>query len=252
MEVSARVASELDVQVGAEVGYSFRHENVSGLRTLVLYTTDGHLLQEMKSDGDLQQYSCIIIDEAHERTVASDMLLAMVKHACKRRPDLKLIIMSATMNAQKFRAYFDGAPILTIPGRTYPVTVFHTAPAPTALGTMRETTVPQYVLAAVKTVCHIADKQPAGDILVFMPGQEDIALTIRGINHEAKKTVVALGLYADLSKARQREALMPLSGDKQHLRKCVVATNIAETSLTIDGIVYVVVCEHDHPATVSY
>lgn len=251
MEVAGRVARELDVQLGAEVGYHFRHENVSGLRTLVLYTTDGHLLQEFKADRDLQEYSCIIIDEAHERTVASDMLLAMVKHACKRRADLKLIVMSATMNANKFRAYFDGAPLLTIPGRTYPVTVQYCATLPTAFGNERHTTVPQYVVAAVRMVAYIEKREPAGDILVFMPGQEDIAQTIKGITVETN-AVVPFGLFADMPKSRQREALAPLSGEKQHLRKCVVATNIAETSLTIDGIVYVVVCGQEHIATVFY
>lgn len=132
-----------------------------------------------------------------------------------------------------------------------PATVHHLANTPTAFGDVRPSTVPQYILAAVKIVCQIAEREPAGDILVFMPGQEDINKTVRGIMHETKD-VVALGLFANMPKSRQREALAPLSGAKQHFRKCVVATNIAETSLTIDGIVYVVVCEHEYLPRVSY
>lgn len=160
--------------------------------------------------------------------------------------------MSATMNANKFRAYFNNAPILVMPGRTHPVDVRHIVATPTAFGNEINDTVARYVLGAVKTVAHIAERSPPGDILVFMPGQEDIAMTIAGVKHETKGGVATFGLYADMPKARQLEALAPLTGDKQHLRKCIVATNIAETSLTIDGIVYIVVCENACLATVYY
>lgn len=239
MEVAGRVANELDVKLGEQVGYQFRHENVSSLRTLLLYTTDGHLLQELKADRNLQKYSCIIIDEAHERTVASDLLLGMIKKACERRVDLKLVVMSATMDANKFRRYFDDAPLLTVPGRTHPVEVSFLAAVP-FLGSIRHTTVPEYVVAAIRVASQIAEREAPGDILIFMPGKEDIRLTVAGIMTDTQG-VVALGLHAEMTKAQQSKVLAPLSGDKQHFRKCIVATNVAETSLTIDGIVYVIV-----------
>lgn len=123
MGAAQRVADELDVELGKEIGYVFRYEDMTGPRTLLSYTTDGHLLGELKNDRAMQDYSCIIIDEAHERTVSTDLLMAELKQVCKSRRDLRLITMSATMNAEKFQKYFEHAPIHHIPGQTYPVDV---------------------------------------------------------------------------------------------------------------------------------
>ncbi|ROW02303.1 hypothetical protein VSDG_02350 [Cytospora chrysosperma] len=237
-EMATRVAQELDVELGREVGYVFRHEDGTGSRTLISFTTDGHLFQEMKKDQSLTKYDCIIIDEAHERTVRTDLLLMLLRQLCERRPDLKLIIMSATMNSRKFQNYFGGAPIHHIPGRTYPVEVFHVADE--RLGGRNFVTSPvvDYVVAAVNTVVQIHKEGRRGDVLVFMPGQEDVDNTVAGIQRECSLMEV-FGLYANMSKALQRQALKPLGEGKQNFRKCIMATNIAETSLTINGIVYV-------------
>ncbi|ROW08569.1 hypothetical protein VPNG_06221 [Cytospora leucostoma] len=243
MGVAQRVAVELDVELGREVGYIFRNEDMTGPRTLLSYTTDGHLLVELKNDRLMGDYSCIIIDEAHERTVSTDLLMAELKQVCKRRRDLRLIIMSATMNAEKFQQYFEDAPLHHIPGRTYPVQVSHLADerfmfgSKTAPGTLAD-----YVVAAMRTVIRIHMTEELGDILVFMPGQEDINVAVAGLRKDTARLEV-YPLYANMSKARQRMALGPANNNQEgNVRRCIVATNIAETSLTIDGIVYVVDC----------
>ncbi|KNE65760.1 pre-mRNA-splicing factor ATP-dependent RNA helicase PRP43, partial [Allomyces macrogynus ATCC 38327] len=158
MSVAKRVAEEMDVEIGAEVGYSIRFEDCTSNKTVFKYMTDGMLLREAMMDHDLSRYSAIIIDEAHDRTVQTDILMGLLKDLCaKRRPDLKLIVMSATLDAEKFQKYFNDAPLLSVPGRTYPVEVFYT-PKPE----------PDYLEAAIKTTMLIHATQPPGDILVFL------------------------------------------------------------------------------------
>lgn len=240
MGVAKRVASELDTQLGEEVGYVFRNDDMTGPRTIISYTTDGHLLQKLKSDQGLRDYSCVLIDEAHERTVSTDFLIAKLKDVCKRRPDLKVVIMSATMDSQKFVEYYDGAPIHHIPGRIYPVEVNYLADDIFQDGERVPGTLPDYNVATVAVVMHIHKHEAPGDILVFLPGADDINTVVHDIAM-ATKAMLVFPLYASMSKASQQQALEPLAGEQKHLRKCVVATNIAETSLTIDGVVYVVV-----------
>lgn len=240
MEVAQRVAVELDVDLGKEVGYVFHNENATGLRTVLSYTTDGHLLQELKRDMALSTYDCVVIDEVHERTVATDILLAKIRELCKMRPELKLVVMSATMNAEKFQRYFANAPIHRIPGRTYPVDVFYIADQTFDHGKTESGTVHNFVHALSDSVVHIHQSEDPGDILVFVPGKDDAETLVTTISQRTVGMVV-LPLYSKLSKQRQRIALGPLPKHMQHFRKCIVATNIAETSLTIDGIVYVVV-----------
>ena len=159
MSVAQRVADEMDVNLGDEVGYSIRFEDVTSQKTILKYMTDGMLLREAMNDNSLNRYSTIILDEAHERTLATDTLMGLLKEVAQRRPDLKIVIMSATLDAQKFQSYFNDAPLLAVPGRTHAVEVFYT-PEPER----------DYVEASLRTVLQIHATEPEGDILLFLTG----------------------------------------------------------------------------------
>ncbi|KAI0601342.1 P-loop containing nucleoside triphosphate hydrolase protein [Biscogniauxia sp. FL1348] len=232
MSVAARVAEEMGVKVGNEVGYSIRFEDSTSDKTVLKYMTDGMLLREFMTEPDLNGYSALMIDEAHERTVHTDILLALVKDLARERPDLKLLISSATMNAEKFAKYFDDAPIFNIPGRRYPVDIYYT-PAPEA----------NYLTAAITTVFQIHTSQGQGDILVFLTGQDEIEAaeqqltdTARKLGNRVKELIVC-PIYANLPSDLQSKIFEPTPPGA---RKVVLATNIAETSLTIDGITFVI------------
>ncbi|KAI0317029.1 P-loop containing nucleoside triphosphate hydrolase protein [Amylostereum chailletii] len=251
MSVAKRVADEMDVQLGKQVGYSIRFEDMTEYGTTFLkYMTDGMLLREAMNDPDLQRYSTIILDEAHERTLATDILMGLLKSVAKRRPDLKLIIMSATLDALKFQKYFSlgekgdrPAPLFKVPGRTHPVEIFYT-----------QEPEPDYVEAAIRTVLMIHRAEDPGDILLFLTGEEEIEDACRKIKLEADDLVnqdpdsvgplVCIPLYSSLPPQQQQRifdpAPPPRVRDGPPGRKIVISTNIAETSLTIDGIVYVV------------
>lgn len=232
MSVAARVADEVGVKVGNEVGYTIRFEDCTSDKTILKYMTDGMLLREFMTEPDLGGYSALMIDEAHERTVHTDILLALVKDLSRERPDLKLLISSATMNAEKFAQYFDDAPIFNIPGRRYPVDIYYT-PAPEA----------NYLAAAITTTFQIHTTQGKGDILIFLTGQDEIEAAELEIAETAKKLgsrikeLVICPIYANLPSELQSKIFEPTPDGA---RKVVLATNIAETSLTIDGIVYVI------------
>ncbi|KAL8732123.1 MAG: hypothetical protein Q9181_004061 [Wetmoreana brouardii] len=241
MSVAQRVADEMDVKLGEEVGYNIRFEDVTGPKTILKYMTDGMLLREAMNDNDLKRYSTIILDEAHERTLATDTLMGLLKEVVKRRPDLKIVVMSATLDAQKFQSYFNDAPLLAVPGRTHPVEIFYTQ-APER----------DYVEAALRTVLQIHATEPEGDILLFLTGEEEIEDACRKINLEVDEMIreadagplKVYSLYGTLPPQQQQRIFEPApsarkSGGRPG-RKCIVSTNIAETSLTIDGIVYVV------------
>lgn len=241
MSVAQRVANELDVPLGDEVGYSIRFEDKTSSKTILKYMTDGMLLREAMHDHEMSRYSCIILDEAHERTLATDILMALLKQITKRRPDLKLIVMSATLDAQKFQRYFFDAPLLAVPGRTFPVEIFYT-PEPEK----------DYVEGAIRTVLQIHAGEDEGDILLFLTGEEEIEDTCRKVSLEVDELVretdcgpmAVYPLYGTLPPHQQQKifdpAPPPLRKGGKPGRKCIVSTNIAETSLTIDGIVYVV------------
>ncbi|OBZ86277.1 Pre-mRNA-splicing factor ATP-dependent RNA helicase prp22, partial [Choanephora cucurbitarum] len=163
MSVAKRVAEEVGCRVGQEVGYTIRFEDCTSPETRIKYMTDGMLLRECLIDPEMSQYSVIILDEAHERTISTDVLFGLLKRAAKRRPDLKLIITSATLDADKFATYFNNCPIFTIPGRTYPVEVLYTKDPES-----------DYLDAALITVMQIHLSEPPGDILLFLTGQEEI------------------------------------------------------------------------------
>ena len=238
--------------LGKQVGYSIRFEDMTEQGTTFLkYMTDGMLLREAMNDPELSRYSTIILDEAHERTLATDILMGLLKKIAQNRPDLKVIIMSATLDARKFQKYFslkskDGtleAPLFQVPGRTHPVEVFYT-----------QEPEPDYVEAAIRTVLMIHRAEDPGDILLFLTGEEEIEDACRKIKLEADDLVnqdpdsvgplVCVPLYSSLPPQQQQRifdaAPAPRVPNGPAGRKIVVSTNIAETSLTIDGIVYVV------------
>lgn len=234
MSVAARVAEETETKLGHNVGYSVRfEENVSEL-TRIKFLTDGMLLREFMKDPELLSYKVIIIDEAHERTIHTDILFALLKDLVKYRSDFRLVIASATLEAEKFSSYFENAPVINVPGRRYPVDIFY-AKAPEA----------DYIEAIVITVLQIHITQDKGDILAFLPGQEDIdqarEMLIKRTQILSKKyaQLIILPLYSNLPSDEQMKVFEKTS---DNARKVVLATNIAETSVTIDGIVYVIDC----------
>jgi pre-mRNA-splicing factor ATP-dependent RNA helicase DHX15/PRP43 len=261
--VAERVAEEMDgtlsdykyssfphfipVHLGKQVGYSIRFEDVTEPgSTFLKYMTDGILLREAMNDPDLQQYSTIILDEAHERTLATDVLMALLKALAQRRKDLKIIIMSATIDALKFQKYFtidEPVPLLEIRGRTHSVEIIYTQ--------KREM---DYVEAAIRTVLTIHRAEDPGDILLFLTGEEEIEDARRKIKIDADDLIAqnpdtvgplsCIPLYSSLPPEQQQRVFEPAPSprvpDGPPGRKVIVSTNIAETSLTIDGIVYVV------------
>lgn len=232
MSVSARVAYEMGVKLGNEVGYSIRFEDCTSERTIIKYMTDGTLHREFLSEPDLQAYSVMIIDEAHERTLHTDILFGLVKDIARFRPDLKLLISSATLDAKKFSEFFDDAPIYRVEGRRFPVDIFYTK-APEA----------DYIDAATVSILQIHATQPLGDILVFLTGQEEIETCQEILQERVKrlgsklKELLILPVYSNLPTEMQAKIFEPTPPGA---RKVVLATNIAETSLTIDNIIYVI------------
>eukprot|EP01128_Nolandella_sp_AFSM9_P010324 TRINITY_DN710_c0_g1_i1.p1 TRINITY_DN710_c0_g1~~TRINITY_DN710_c0_g1_i1.p1 ORF type:complete len:1005 (+),score=215.59 TRINITY_DN710_c0_g1_i1:41-3055(+) len=234
MSVAKRVADEMGVRLGYEVGYSIRFEDCTSDKTVVKYMTDGMLLREFLGEPDLKSYSTLIIDEAHERTLHTDILFGLVKDVARFRPDLKLLISSATLDAAKFSQYFDDAPIFKIPGRTYPVDVMYTR-APEA----------DYIEAAIVTTLQIHITQPPGDILIFLTGQDEVetcadalVAKTRGLGNKIKELIVCK-IYSTLPSDLQAKIF---EETPPGARKVVVSTNISETSLTIDGICFVIDC----------
>jgi len=238
MSVAQRVSDELDVELSTFVGYLIRFEDRTSEQTIMKFLTDGMLLREAMTDPMLSKYSVIILDEAHERTLSTDVLFGLLKEVMKRRPDLKVVVMSATMDAEKMQGYFDGAPLLNIPGRTHPVEIFYTSEPER-----------DYLEGAIRTVVQIHNSEPEGDVLIFLTGEEEIENACKALRKESMRypdsgELVAVPLYSSLPPDQQQKIFEPPPKPKfkggPSGRKVVVATNIAETSITIDGIVYVV------------
>ena len=223
--VAARVAEELDCELGREVGYQIRFEDRSSRETWVKFMTDGILLAETQSDPLLDGYDTLIIDEAHERSLNIDFLLGWLKRILPRRRDLKVIVSSATLEADRFSKFFDDAPVISVEGRTFGVEVLY-EPPPEDLDLSDATA------AAVK---NIASLDPRGDILVFLPGEREIRETEQALSGAGLRNTVVLPLYSRLAAGDQAKVFKSIPE-----RRVILATNVAETSLTLPGIVYVV------------
>lgn len=249
--VAARVAEEMRCNLGQEVGYSIRFEDMTSSATRIKFLTDGLLLREALVDPLLSRYSVIMVDEAHERSLSSDILLGLLKKIMKRRPELRIVVSSATLDAENFLQFFAGdsivengngsselggsiGRIISLEGRMYPVDI-HYLEEPTE----------DYVERAIKTVFDIHAKEAEGDILIFLTGREEIDATIEiiadriGSLNPKGPSLLPLPLYAGLSTDQQMYVFEPAPEDT---RKVIIATNIAEASVTIDGIVYVIDC----------
>ncbi|XP_050224764.1 probable pre-mRNA-splicing factor ATP-dependent RNA helicase DEAH9 isoform X2 [Mercurialis annua] len=244
--VSSRVAEEVGVKLGEEVGYTIRFENLTNSDiTKIKFLTDGVLLREMMDDPLLTKYSVIMVDEAHERSISTDILLGLLKKIQRRRPELRLIISSATIEAKSISDFFKARKrradelgpskepaILSVEGRGFNVQILYI-----------EEPIADYVRATVSTILSIHDQEPPGDILVFLTGQDDIDAAVQLLTEEAqangKKSsgLIVLPLFSGLPRSEQDLVFSPTPRGR---RKVVISTNIAETSLTLEGIVYVV------------
>nr|XP_043624089.1 probable pre-mRNA-splicing factor ATP-dependent RNA helicase DEAH4 [Erigeron canadensis] len=234
VSVSRRVAQELDVRLGDEVGYAIRFEDRTSERTRIKYLTDGVLLRESLSDPELKQYSVIILDEAHERSLNTDILMGLMKRLIKlRASNLKVLITSATLDGEKVSSFFSECPILNVPGKLFPVEILYSSEQPKS-----------YIESSLKKAIDIHVNEPEGDILIFMTGQDDIEKLVSKLEEKIQRLeagscmdAVVLPLHGSLPPEMQIRVFNP---PPPNCRRFIVATNIAETSLTVDGVVYVI------------
>jgi ATP-dependent helicase HrpA len=223
--VAARVAEELECALGNEVGYQIRFDERTTKRTRVKFMTDGILLAEIQTDGLLRRYDTLIIDEAHERSLTIDFLLGWLKRILPERPDLRVIVSSATIETERFSEFFGGAPVIQVEGRTYPVEVLYEPPN-SELDTAD---------AVANAVQNVTSLDPRGDILVFLPGEREIRESEQELLRRNLRHTTIQPLYSRLSAAEQNKVFARVAG-----RRVILATNVAETSLTLPGIVYVI------------
>ncbi|WP_433886441.1 ATP-dependent RNA helicase HrpA [Pseudomonas vranovensis] len=239
--VATRVAEELGTPLGALVGYQVRFEDQSDANTLVKLMTDGILLAETQHDRFLERYDTIIVDEAHERSLNIDFLLGYLKTLLPRRPDLKVIITSATIDLERFSKHFNDAPIIEVSGRTYPVETWYrplTSEQDEEGNRVEDDlTVDQAILATLDEIAAFERSQGKGpgDVLVFLPGEREIRDAAEMLRKAQLRHTEILPLYARLSPAEQQKIFQSHPG-----RRVVLATNVAETSLTVPGIRYVI------------
>lgn len=245
--VAARVAEEMHCKLGEEVGYSIRFEDLTSSSTKIKFLTDGLLLREALVDPLLSRYSVVMVDEAHERSLSTDLLLGVLKKVMKRRPELRIVVSSATLQAEDFLSFFSGEQfsktghpsghigrIISLEGRMYPVDIMYL-----------EEPAEDYVERAVRTVFDIHASEADGDVLLFLTGREEIDTAIQMISersaslHPRSPILLALPMYAALSSEQQ---LRVFDATPENTRKVIVSTNITEASVTIDGIVYVIDC----------
>ena len=239
--VASRVADELATPLGALVGYQVRFEDQSDSNTLIKLMTDGILLAETQHDRFLERYDTIIVDEAHERSLNIDFLLGYLKTLLPRRPDLKVIITSATIDLQRFSEHFNDAPIIEVSGRTFPVDTWYrplTSEQDEEGNSVEDDlTVDQAILATLEELADFerSERKSPGDVLVFLPGEREIRDAAEMLRKAQLRHTEILPLYARLSPAEQQRIFQSHSG-----RRVVLATNVAETSLTVPGIRYVI------------
>ncbi|KAH8907165.1 P-loop containing nucleoside triphosphate hydrolase protein [Coniochaeta sp. PMI_546] len=246
--VAARVAEEVGCELGKEVGYSIRFEDVTSATTRIKFLTDGLLIREALVDPLLTRYSVIMVDEAHERSISSDILLGLLKKVRKRRPELRIIVSSATLQAEEFLRFFSDdaddatlqndakkiGSIISLEGRTYPIDILYL-----------ESPAEDYVEKAISTVFDIHTSEPMGDILVFLTGREEIENAVQAVSERSSqlpphsKSLLPLPLFAGLTTEQQ---MYVFDEAPDNTRKVIFSTNIAEASVTINGIAYVVDC----------
>ncbi len=227
LSVAERIAEELQVPLGREVGAKIRFTDRTGPETAVKVMTDGILLNELQEDPMLRNYEAILIDEAHERSLNIDFILGCLRQLIERRDDLKIVITSATIDTETFSKAFNGAPIIEVSGRMYPVDVHYRPPDEEA---------PDYIDAAARTIEEIVGENRVGDILTFLPAEHDIHELTRLLEGGRARSCQVLPLYGRLANADQQRIFQPSTGR----RRIILSTNIAETSLTVPGIRYVV------------
>jgi ATP-dependent helicase HrpA len=230
--VAARIAEELGTEVGGLVGYTVRFHDQVGEATLVKLMTDGILLAELQRDRDLSRYDTIIVDEAHERSLNIDFILGYLTQLLPRRPDLKVIITSATIDTERFAKHFD-APVVEVSGRTYPVEVRYRPLGDDAEGPTGYRTGDQ--VDGIRAAVDELRREGPGDVLVFLSGEREIRDAANALDEAHLAGTEVLPLYARLSAAEQQRAFHAHSG-----RRIVLATNVAETSITVPGVRYVV------------
>jgi HrpA-like RNA helicase len=230
------VAQQRESPVGGEVGYAVRFDDKTSQATRIKFMTDGILLREIQADPSLSKYAVLVLDEAHERTLHGDVLFGLVKSivAQRRSKDLKVVVMSATLNAKQFSSFWFNAPIGVVHGRVFPVTVMHTVEPQT-----------DFVEATISTVLRLHIEEGPGDILCFLTGQDDIEDAMQALKERMKRLPQQIHdfhvvpLYAALPYEKQLAVFDP---SPSGLRKVILATNIAETSITVEGIKFVVDC----------
>src|SRR5512137_2601706 len=228
MTIAHRIAEEMGEPLGRSVGYKIRFQDRTARDNYIKVMTDGILLAETQGDRGLHEYDTIIIDEAHERSLNIDFLLGIMRRLLDERPDLKLVITSATLDTEKFSKAFKNVPVIEVSGRLYPVDVEYRVPDE------EEAEDRDYVDQAVEAVEYLKREKPPGDVLVFMPTEQDILETCRMLEGRKWPAVKVLPLFSRLPAGQQRLVYTVT------LPKIVVATNVAETSLTIPGVRYVV------------
>ncbi|KAL9390166.1 hypothetical protein Peur_018771 [Populus x canadensis] len=234
VSVARRVAQELGVTLGEEVGYAIRFEDRTSDLTRIKYLTDGVLLRECLSNPELNQYSVIILDEAHERSLNTDILMGLVKRLVKMRASkLKVLITSATLDGEKVSEFFSDCPVLNVPGKLYPVEILYSEERPKS-----------YIESSFRTAMDIHVREPEGDVLIFMTGQDDIDKLVSKLEDRVQSLeegscmdAIILPLHGSLPPELQVRVFSP---PPPNCRRFIVATNIAETSLTVDGVVYVI------------
>lgn len=225
--VASRIADELQTELGSSVGYQVRFNDASSPLSHIKLMTDGILLAEIQNDPLLEKYDTLIIDEAHERSLNIDFLLGYIRQILPKRKDLKVIITSATIDVERFSQHFFDAPIISVSGRTFPVQVLYRPQA-------EQEDEARAIIEALEEILTLP-KGPAGDVLVFLPGEREIRETALAIRRANFQMLEVLPFYARLSLSEQNRAFQPHKG-----RRVVLATNVAETSITVPGIGYVI------------
>jgi HrpA-like RNA helicase len=253
MTVAERVSWERRSTLGrGEVGYAVRFDDKSSPQTRIKYMTDGILVRECLFDPDLSKYDVLMLDEAHERSLNTDILFGLVKDVCTRRSDIKIIVTSATLSEEKFSKYFNHCPVLFIPGRIFPVDIYHSK-----MKQIVTTSGPSnhaYIESAAHLACKIHTSEGEGHILVFLTGQDEIDQACNMIHSKLQsefpfmedRELLVLPLCSSLPNAAQVKVFEAVSriatggSRRKFIRKCIVATNIAETSITVSNVRFVV------------